>query len=67
MKKIGSFPIELEDYNSLWEVCERFIKDQEVGHPETIYQCDRVIENAYDFIYNVCNVVGYYGNGEDDE
>jgi len=44
---------------ALWNVCSKFIKDQEIGCAETIYQTDWVIENAYEFIEKVCGVVGY--------
>lgn len=50
----------------LWKVCEDFIKAQRIGSAETIYQSDRVIENAYEFIDNVCGVVGFERE-EDDE
>ena len=44
---------------ALWNVAVKFIKDQEIGCAETIYQTDWVIENAYEFVEDVCNVVGY--------
>jgi len=44
---------------ALWNVCKNFIQEQDIGFPETIYQCDWVIENAYEFIEDVCDVVGY--------
>lgn len=44
---------------ALWNVCRKFIEEQEIGAPETIHQCDWVIENAYEFIEDVCEVVGY--------
>ena len=44
---------------ALWEVCQGFIKAQDIHCVETIYQTDWVIENAYEFIEDVCEVVGY--------
>jgi hypothetical protein len=34
---------------------------------ETIYQTDRVIENAYEFIEEICNVVGYVASEDEEE
>ena len=44
---------------ALWGVCMKFIDEQNIGCVETIYQTDWVIENAYEFVEDVCNVVGY--------
>jgi hypothetical protein len=44
---------------ALWNVCKKFVQDQDIGHADTIYQCDWIIENAYYFIEQVCDVVGY--------
>jgi len=49
----------------LWNLCETFIKENRIGCPETVGQCDWVIENAYDLIENICNIVGY--DESDDE
>lgn len=43
----------------LFALCEQFILDNKVTCPEAIYQTDRVIENAYEFIEEMCNLVGY--------
>lgn len=48
---------------TLEDIVKKFVKEQEISCPETIYQCDWVIENAYSFIEELCNVVGY--NEED--
>lgn len=48
------------------QICQRFVVDQKITCPECIYQSDRVIENAYQFIQELCDVVGYYDDpGED--
>ncbi len=52
---------------ALWNVCKKFVEDQEIGCVETIYQTDWVIEHAYEFIEDVCNVVGYKPYEEDEE
>ncbi len=51
----------------LYAVVERFIIDNGIHCPETIYQMDHVIGNAYDFIEEVCNIVGYASLEEADE
>jgi len=38
---------------------EKFIQEQRIYGEETVYQSDRVIENAYDFIADLCRIVGY--------
>lgn len=43
----------------LWDICEKYIKEQNITCPETIYQVDSVIENAYYFIDEIVKVVGY--------
>ena len=48
-----------EQLQALWAVCEKFILDQKISCAEIVYQTDRVIENAYEFIEDVCDVVGY--------
>lgn len=45
--------------------CRAFISKQGITCPETVYQCDWVIENAYEFIEGICDIVGYQ-SGEDD-
>jgi hypothetical protein len=50
----------------LVELVRQFVCDNEIDCPETIYQCDRVIEGAYGFIERLCEVVGYH-EGDSDE
>jgi len=59
-------PTEAE-MKALWATVEMFIIDHDIHCPETIYQTDRVIENAYTFIEDVCNIVGYEGDEDDAE
>jgi hypothetical protein len=51
---------------NLWNIVEKFIKEQKITCPETIYSCDNVITNSYSFIRNCCNVVGYLKTEEDE-
>lgn len=43
----------------LWKLCEGFIEKNKISCPESISQCDWVMENAYEFIEEVCDIVGY--------
>lgn len=45
---------------ALFSLCEEYIDEQRISCRETIYQCDRVIQSAYEFIQKVCDIVGYY-------
>jgi hypothetical protein len=54
-----------KDMAKLWTHCMNFIEKQSIGAPETIHQCDWVIENAYEFIEGVCNIVGYVDEEEE--
>lgn len=51
----------------LFEFCKKFVEEQDITCPETIHQSDRVIENAYEFIEHICDIVGYVAVDEDDE
>jgi hypothetical protein len=55
----------IKEMAALWNKCLEFVESQRISCVETIHQTDRVIENAYEFIEDVCDIVGY--NGEDDE
>jgi GTP-dependent phosphoenolpyruvate carboxykinase len=44
---------------SLHDHCVKFIQSQRITCAETVYQSDRVIVNAYEFIEGVCEIVGY--------
>lgn len=50
---------ELLHRDELWQFCQDFIKAQNIHCAETIYQTDRVIQNAYEFIEGVCKIVGF--------
>jgi hypothetical protein len=46
-----------ERYKILFERVVKFMIDNEITCEETIYQCDWVIENAYEFICDLFNIV----------
>lgn len=45
--------------SKLEKLVRKFMSDNDITCEETIYQTDRVIENAYDFIAELCGAVGY--------
>lgn len=49
------------------EVVEKFVSNNKISCPETISQCDWVLENAYEFIEDLCDVAGYYEYPEEQE
>lgn len=49
----------------LLELCEKFIKDNNIHCSDSIYQRDDVIENGYEFIEQICDIVGYAETDED--
>ena len=59
-QELDGYIKQLKKFRELNEICREFIEKQEISCPETIYQTDRVILNAYEFIENVCNQVGYH-------
>ena len=54
-----------EKKDALMTLVTLFVTKQRIHCSETIYQCDRVIENAYEFIESLCNVVGYFDDGDE--
>lgn len=55
-----------EAKENLWSVCRLFVAKQRIRCSETIYQTDRVIENAYEFIEAICSIVGYLAPERED-
>lgn len=51
----------------LYDLCKIFIDEQNINCAESIYQTDRVIENAYVFIERICDIVGYKPSPYDDD
>jgi hypothetical protein len=57
----------LQRCDKLYQIVSDFIEEQDIWGPETIYQSDRVIENAYEFMRKLCDVVGYKELEDEDE
>jgi hypothetical protein len=49
----------------LKSLCDKFIREQKITCGECIWQSDRVIENAYDLIEGICDILGYYNEVRD--
>ena len=56
-----------EQLKKLWDICNGYVQEQKISCAESVYQSDRVILNAYEFIENVCDVVGYWDDSEERE
>lgn len=52
---------------ALWDMVADFIEENEIGFAETIYQMDKISEVSLDFIYDLCETVGYYDDEDDSE
>lgn len=48
----------------LWSHCLGFINAQKITDAECVYQSDHVIQNAYDFVGGICEIVGYCKEAE---
>jgi hypothetical protein len=48
-----------EQLRALLGVCSGFVEENKISCPEAVCQCDWVITNAYEFIEDICDVVGY--------
>ena len=57
----------LKDMARLWTLCADFIEQNDIWGAESVYQADRVIENAYAFIASICDEVGYVDLEEEDD
>lgn len=44
------------------DIIRKFVDDNDIYCNETIYQTDRVIESGYDFISELCHLVGFKEN-----
>jgi len=58
----------VKDMAALWKLCAKFVEDNNITCAETVYQSDRVIRNAYMFMHEVCEMVGFvdHEDGEDE-
>jgi hypothetical protein len=46
--------------DKLREICKKFIEKHRISCSEAISQEDSIIVDAYDFIKEICDEVGYY-------
>ena len=57
----------VKDMAALWKLCAKFVEDNNITCAETVYQSDRVIRNAYMFMKEVCEIVGFVDYEDEDE
>ena len=50
----------------LFDLCKEFIKENEITCSESIYQSDKIEANALDLVEQICELIGYYEE-EDEE
>ena len=53
-------PPDDSDRYKVFKLIKKFIIKNKIHSAETVYQSDHVIENAYEFIESLCEIVGYY-------
>lgn len=51
---------DIQEGAKLRQIVKDFVEAQQIFGPECVYQSDRVIENAYEFIQELCDVAGYH-------
>ena len=54
------------DKEAVMEIIRRFIDENDIWCAETICQTDRVMANAPEFIEELCNIVGYKEDNDND-
>jgi hypothetical protein len=57
----------LQKCDKLYQIVADFIDEQNIWGDECVYQSDRVIQNAYVFIAQLCDVVGYKELEDEDD
>ena len=50
----------------LFALCKAFIEQHNITCPETVYQVDSVIVDAYGLIEGICDIVGYIEEDQDE-
>lgn len=58
--------MDVDPKDALWALAQTFINEQHIRCGETIYQSDRVIQNGYEFIHEVCKTVGFFKDPDDE-
>ena len=56
-----------DERRRIYEICARFILENKISSPEAIYQMDNVNLNSFEFIEEICDVIGYADITYDDE
>lgn len=51
---------------TLWKICESFINTHKPSCEESIYQVDEISLACQEFVVEICNCVGYYGENENE-
>lgn len=51
----------------LEEYCRQWIDSRNITCPETVSQCDYVIRDAYEFIQDICDIIGYAKSEDEDD
>lgn len=67
MKNINKIINKIEQNNKLRTIVEEFITKQNIHCAEVVWQSDRVVENSYEFIQKLCDIVGYVKLPEEDD
>ena|SRR6218665_2285409 len=57
---------ELRKLAKIKATIQNFVDKYDISCAETIYQTDRVIENAYEFIHELVELTGYKETDDDD-
>lgn len=57
---------ELRKLAKVKAVIQNFVNEHHISHEEVIYQTDRVIINAYEFIHELVELIGYKETDDDD-
>lgn len=57
----------VKEMAALWQHCVNFIEKQNIYCRETVYQTDRVIENSYEFVADICEIVGYVDHDDEED
>ena len=55
-----------EKMQALWEACQKWVEENRVRAPESIYQVDSVAVALFDLGEIVCDHVGFYQDGIDE-
>lgn len=57
----------MSNEEEVYKLCEEFIEAQRIWSREMVFTSDRVIENAYELIADICEIIGYVELPDEDE